>query len=111
MARSRNAASRAAPLEGKTLTDVANRLKTARGHLDHVIRSVEIDGYPIEVLRQLAAVRGALDKTVRTVLRYYFEHAFVDAVEAGEERAATEALMRALSFMDAPAQELAPPSR
>jgi DNA-binding FrmR family transcriptional regulator len=87
------------PLEPERKLDVTNRLKTARGHLDHIITMLEDDPYPVDVLRQMAAVRGALDATVRTALRHYFEHTFVDAVKNGKTEAAVDELMSALAFL------------
>ena len=51
------------PLEGERKADIVNRLKTARGHIDHVLAMVEDDAYVLDLLRQVAAVRGALDAT------------------------------------------------
>lgn len=87
------------PLRGETLVDVTNRLKTARGHIDHVLAQVEDEKYVIDILRQLAAVRGALDAVSRVLLQYYFEHAFVNAVAAGKSKIAIEEMMRALTFL------------
>jgi DNA-binding FrmR family transcriptional regulator len=61
------------PLSGESKTDVVNRLRSARGHLDHVIAALDDESYVLDVLRQIAAVRGALDATVRVALRYYFD--------------------------------------
>ncbi len=87
------------PLADERKTDVLNRLKTARGHLDHVIAAVDDQAYVLDVLRQVAAVRGALDATVRVALRYYFERVFVDAVRAGKVNPAIDELMNALTFL------------
>ena len=99
MRRNRRLDSVRVPLQGKALSDVSNRLKTARGHIDHVVEMLEAQAYTIDVLRQVAAVRGALDATVRTALRYYFEHAFVNAVKSGQAEPAIEELMAALAFL------------
>lgn len=88
-----------APLADERKSDVLNRLKSARGHLDHVIVSLDDDPYVVDVMRQIAAVRGALDATVRVVLRYYFERSFVSAVRAGEVEPAIDELMGALTFL------------
>ena len=53
----------------------------------------------LDVLRQVAAVRGALDATVRVALRYYFERVFVGAVRGGEVDPALDELMSALTFL------------
>lgn len=87
------------PLADERKVDVVNRLKSARGHLDHVIASLDADPYVVDVLRQIAAVRGALDATVRVALRYYFERGFVNAVRAGDVEPAVDELMGALAFL------------
>ena len=87
------------PMRGETVTAVTNRLKTARGHIDHVLALLENEGYTIDVMRQVAAVRGALDATVRVILRHYVEHAFVNAVKADQSKLAIDELMRALAFL------------
>ena len=87
------------PLRGERKADVVNRLKTARGHLDSILTGLEDDPYVLDVLRQVAAVRGALDATVRVALRHYFEHVFVRAVQEGHVQAATDELMSALTFL------------
>ena len=87
------------PLRPERKQDVTNRLKTARGHLDAIIDKLDDDPVVIDVLRQVAAVRGALDATIRTALRHYFEHTFVAAVEAGKSAEAIDELMHALTFL------------
>lgn len=87
------------PLADERKADVVNRLKSARGHLDHVIASLDEDPYVVDVLRQIAAVRGALDATVRVALRYYFERGFVNAVKAGDVEPAVDEMMSALAFL------------
>ena len=50
-----------------------NRLKSARGHVDAVIRMVETDTYCVDVMKQLAAVQGSLEASSRAVLRNHLE--------------------------------------
>jgi DNA-binding FrmR family transcriptional regulator len=64
-----------------------------------IIAMFDEDPYVLDVLRQLAAVRGALDATVWTALRHYFEHTFVRAVKAGQSEAVIDELMAALTFL------------
>lgn len=81
------------------MADVVNRLKTARGHIDHILTQLDERAYVIDVLRQIAAVRGALDASARVALRHYFENAFVNAVKAGQGQVAVDEMMRALTFL------------
>ena len=87
------------PLDGAAQRDVANRLKTARGHIDAILTQIDERAYVIDVLKQLAAVRGALDAAARVSVRHYFQGAFVNAVKAGKEELAIDEMMRALTFL------------
>jgi CsoR family transcriptional regulator, copper-sensing transcriptional repressor len=49
-------------------TSVRFRLRSARGHLDGVIRMVDEDRYCVDLLDQLSAVAGALDRIRRDIL-------------------------------------------
>jgi DNA-binding FrmR family transcriptional regulator len=86
------------PMERERKLDVVNRLKSARGHIDHILAMVEDEAYVLDLLRQVAAVRGALDATTRVALRHYFERIFTAQVRAGEIDPSGE-LMTALGFL------------
>jgi len=86
-------------LAGERKIDVINRLKTARGHIDHILEMVADDAYVLDLLRQVAAVRGALDATTRVALRHYFERVFADAVREGGIEPDADDLMTALTFL------------
>lgn len=59
------------------------RLRSARGHLDGVITMVEDDRYCIDVLHQLSAVQGALDRVRRDVLEAHLRGCVPEAVADG----------------------------
>ena len=59
------------------------RLRSARGHLDGVINMVEEDRYCIDVLHQLSAVQGALDRVRRDVLEAHLRGCVPEAVADG----------------------------
>lgn len=62
---------------------VGFRLRSARGHLDGVIRMVEEDRYCIDVLHQLSAVQGALDRVRRDILEAHLRGCVPEAVAEG----------------------------
>jgi len=62
---------------------VGFRLRTARGHLDGVIRMVEDDRYCIDLLHQLSAVQGALERVRREVLEAHLRGCVPEAVSEG----------------------------
>lgn len=89
---------------------VVNRLKTARGHLDAVIRMVEADAYCPDLMKQLSAVQGSLERASRIVLRNHLETCVAAAMVAGRTDEIVEELMDALRFdrtVTAPGPELA----
>jgi DNA-binding FrmR family transcriptional regulator len=85
------------PLSSADKTAVLNRLRSARGHLDAIIGMIEDDRYCVDVLKQLAAVRSALDKIGRIELRHHFLNCFSDAVRSGRVEHAADELIDALT--------------
>ena len=79
-------------------TDVLNRLKTARGHLDAVIRMVDEDAYCPDTMKQLSAVQGSLERASRIVLRNHLETCVAAAMQAGRTDEIVEELMEALRY-------------
>ncbi len=77
---------------------VLNRLKSARGHLDAVIKMIEDDTYCVEVIKQIAAVRAALDRVSRLELENHLEHCVVEQIQAGEAPQAIAELMDILNL-------------
>src|SRR5918996_3290871 len=77
---------------------VVNRLKTARGHLEAVVRMVEEDAYCPEVMKQLSAVQGSLERASRLVLRNHLETCVAAAMQAGRIEEIVDELMEALRY-------------
>lgn len=77
---------------------VGNRLKTARGHLDGVIRMVENEAYCPDVMKQLAAVQGLLEGTSREVLRHHLEGCVAKAMQEGRVEEIVDELMTTLKY-------------
>lgn len=78
------------------------RLRSARGHLDGVIRMVEDDRYCIDVLHQLSAVQGALDRVRRDILEAHVRGCVPEAVAEGRVDDVVDELLAA-AFGAAPA--------
>src|SRR5258708_40280832 len=89
---------------------VINRLRTARGHLDAVLRMVEEDAYCPDVMKHLSAVQGQLERASRIVLRNHLETCVAAAMVAGRTDEIVEELMEALRYdrsVTGPGPELA----
>ena len=65
------------------VSSVGFRLRTARGHLSGVIRMVDEDRDCIDVLHQLSAVQGALDRVRSDVLTGHLRGCVPEAVSEG----------------------------
>lgn len=77
---------------------VINRLKTARGHLDGIVRMVENDDWCPDVMKQLAAVQGMLEGTSREVFRHHLETHVADAIRDGRGDEIVDELMETLKY-------------
>lgn len=75
------------------------RLKSARGHLDAIIRMLEADEpYCIDVLQQLKAVTGALTKVNASVLRSHIREHVARPASPQDADALVDELMMALRY-------------
>jgi DNA-binding FrmR family transcriptional regulator len=77
---------------------VLNRLRSARGHIDAVIRMVEDDTYCVDVMKQLSAVQGSLEASSRAMLRNHLETCVADAMRSGRTDEIVTELMDALRY-------------
>ena len=80
------------------MRSVLNRLKTARGHLDAVIRMVEADAYCPDVMKQLSAVQGSVERANRIVLQNHLETCVAKAMQEGRVEEIVVELMDAMRF-------------
>lgn len=74
------------------------RLQTAAGHLQGVLRMVEDDAYCPDVMKQLSAVQGSLERVNRIVLRNHLETCVAAAMREGRVEEIVDELMTALKF-------------
>lgn len=77
---------------------VMNRLKTARGHLDGIVRMVEEEAYCVDLMKQVSAVQASLERANRIVLKNHLETCFSDAVRDGRGEDAVAELVDAVKF-------------
>ncbi|MDR9433541.1 MAG: metal-sensitive transcriptional regulator [Spiribacter sp.] len=75
------------------------RLASVRGHVEGIVRMLEReDVYCVDVLRQLKAVTGALDKVGDAVLRSHLHHHVTSARERGDATEIVNELMDILKY-------------
>ena len=86
-------------LDADTRQDATRRLKSAKGHLEGVLRMLEDpDVYCVDVLKQVKAVQGALSKVNDQVLRSHIRDHVVTAAQRGDAEKIVEELMEALKY-------------
>jgi CsoR family transcriptional regulator, copper-sensing transcriptional repressor len=75
------------------------RLKSVKGHLEGIVRMLESEStYCVDVLKQIKAVEGALDRVADMVLQSHLKHHVVTAQARGDvDRIVTE-LMDVLKY-------------
>lgn len=78
-----------------------NRLKTVRGHLDGVIDMVEAERYCPDVMKQVSAVQGSLEKVNRVLLQNHVETCVLDAVAQGRSEQIVDELLETLKYTPA----------
>ncbi len=75
-----------------------NRLKTVRGHLDAVIRMVDEEDYCPDVMKQVSALQGSLEKVNRVLLQNHVETCVLHAVAEGRSEQIVDELMETLRY-------------
>ena len=71
---------------------VLARLKKVAGQVAGISRMVEEDRYCVDVLHQIAAVEGALDRVGHLVLTQHVETCVASAIESGRPKERKEKL-------------------
>ena len=71
---------------------VLARLKKVAGQVAGIQRMVEEDRYCVDVLHQIAAVEGALDRVGHLVLTQHVETCVASAIESGRPKERKEKL-------------------
>jgi DNA-binding FrmR family transcriptional regulator len=86
-----------------------NRLKTVRGHVEAVIGMVDDERYCPDIMKQVSALQGSLEKVNRVLLQNHVETCVLHAVEEGRSGEIVDELMETLRYTPAitgPTQEV-----
>ena len=79
--------------------EARRRLLSVRGHTEGILRMLEDEKvYCVDVLKQLKAVAGALDKVGALVLQSHLKRHVVTARERGDEDRIVEELLELLKY-------------
>jgi DNA-binding FrmR family transcriptional regulator len=75
-----------------------NRLKTVRGHTEAVIGMVDDDRYCPEIMKQVSALQGSLEKVNRILLQNHLETCVSHAVDEGRTLEVVDELMEVMKY-------------
>jgi DNA-binding FrmR family transcriptional regulator len=99
MATEDNCCSGGLRLDPEVREDARRRLLSVRGHVEGVLRMLEDDkAYCVDVLKQLKAVTGALDKVGAMVLQSHLKCHVVTAHERGDQDRIVQELLEILKY-------------
>lgn len=79
--------------------EILNRLARIEGHMRAIRQMVEADRACPEILLQIAAVRSALNKVAKILLKEYAEQNLMDAVQSGNLEVEIDRLRSALDSL------------
>ena len=86
-------------LDPATREDARRRLLSVKGHVEGVLRMLDSETvYCVDVLKQIKAVTGALDKVGGLVLRSHLHDHVVTAHERGDVDEIVSELMEVLKY-------------
>jgi DNA-binding FrmR family transcriptional regulator len=85
-------------LDPRVRQDARNRLLSAKGHLESILKMLEGEPYCVDVLKQIKAVQGALDKVGDMVLKSHLEHHVASAAVRGDTKQMVDELMEVLKY-------------
>ena len=86
------------PMKPEHKTGALNRLKTVRGHLDAVIGMVEEERYCPDVMKQVSALQGSLERVNRILLQNHLETCVQHAVAEGRTPEIVDELMETMKY-------------
>jgi len=75
-----------------------NGLKTVRGHLDAVIAMVEDERYCPDMMKQVSALQGSLERVNRILLENHLETCVQDAIAQGRTPEIVDELMETMRY-------------
>ena len=86
-------------LDDDVRRDARQRLLSVRGHVEGILRMLEDDTvYCVDVMKQIRAVDGALDKVGGLILKAHLKDHVVTSAGRGDEDAIVAELMEILKY-------------
>ncbi len=86
-------------LDAQVRETALRRMKSVRGHLEGIVRMLGDESvYCVDVLKQIKAVEGALDRIGDMVLQSHLKHHVASAQDRGDTEHMVAELMEVLKY-------------
>ncbi|HEY9843679.1 MAG TPA: metal-sensitive transcriptional regulator [Candidatus Obscuribacterales bacterium] len=72
-------------LSSESRDDVLRRLRRIQGQVGGLVKMVDEEKYCVDILMQISAVQGALEKVTQQVLREHIHTCVKEAMHSGDE--------------------------
>ena len=72
-------------MDNESKQKIAKRLRSIEGHIRGIQRMVEEDKYCIDVIKQVLAVKSAMDKVSALVLKGHLENCVTTAIRSNKQ--------------------------
>ena len=81
--------------------DVHNRLKSIEGHIRGIQRMVEDDVYCVDIMKQIKAVQGALDRVNAIILDNHLQTCVTQAIRSDDKVYQQQILQEVIDLFNA----------
>jgi len=81
--------------------DVTNRLKSIEGHIRGIQRMVEGDEYCIDIMKQIKAIQGALDRVNALILDNHLQTCVTQAIRSDDKAEQEKVLHEVVELFNA----------
>ncbi len=71
-------------MQHKDDAEVVNRLKTARGQIDGILKMIDEERYCIDIAKQIISVQSLLKKANMKILKNHMHHCVVSGIMEGK---------------------------
>ncbi len=88
-------------MQAQVKKDVNNRLKSIEGHIRGIQRMVENDEYCIDIMKQIKAVQGALDRANAMILDNHLQTCVTRAIRSDDKEEQEKVLHEIVELFNA----------
>jgi len=88
-------------MQAQVKKDVTNRLKSIEGHIRGIQRMVEGDEYCVDIMKQIKAIQGALDRVNALILDNHLQTCVTRAIRSDDKAEQEKVLHEVVELFNA----------